>query len=45
MVNDLTDEQLVELAIADNADAFGVIVWFTRPVSRRGTTSLFKSQH
>ncbi len=26
MVNDLTDEQLVELAIADNADAFGVIV-------------------
>ncbi len=26
MVNHLTDEQLVELAIADNADAFGVIV-------------------
>ncbi len=26
MVNDLTDEQLVELALADNADAFGVIV-------------------
>jgi RNA polymerase sigma-70 factor, ECF subfamily len=26
MVNHLTDEQLVELAIADNRDAFGVIV-------------------